>query len=445
MDDLCVLFGAGAEIQLGVSGGADFAKVVLGIEQEELNTAVRKHYTDKLQQLKTREAQNPLTEMVQWYPDRFHLDAWNTSHLVEASIRKMFLDQQERSIIELELIKCRDAVHHYLSETEAILHQDKDKENIDFKQEIKILDDAILSAAYFNKSDYEDIIKAIATILSHPGFEYYQNDLIAHYTSYMGLLDEHFHTLIYPRVLGPYKFWRVVTSYARAYTYLLHEMSKEIEGKYGNISYTQILDKPELSISIQSEYCKSKINHASYYSILRNTPRKASIRVITTNYTSLCHEIGEIGDDQIAYIHGKFGWFESARDLLVYDINDDTIELPQDILFPYIFIQSGVKPIIDMKQIREYAKMSSFLERARTLLIVGYRINSDDNHVASVIKSFLTQKDKRVLYLDYSGSIGENNLKARLRLKPGEANSLTHIKTGPENCLSMFEQILSNY
>lgn len=39
---ITILFGAGAEVDLGLSGGADFVKKVLGIDSDMLN-AIRVH------------------------------------------------------------------------------------------------------------------------------------------------------------------------------------------------------------------------------------------------------------------------------------------------------------------------------------------------------------------------------------------------------------------
>lgn len=37
-----ILFGAGAEISYGLRGGKNFAKKVLGLNEEELNTKIKK-------------------------------------------------------------------------------------------------------------------------------------------------------------------------------------------------------------------------------------------------------------------------------------------------------------------------------------------------------------------------------------------------------------------
>lgn len=65
--------------------------------------------------------------------------------------------------------------------------------------------------------------------------------LINNHTSYMGLIDEHFHTLIYPKSLGVQKFWNVVCCYTRAYLYLTKQMLDKISE---NITYTEILTNP---------------------------------------------------------------------------------------------------------------------------------------------------------------------------------------------------------
>ena len=48
-----------------------------------------------------------------------------------------------------------------------------------------------------------------------------KDDIIDKNSSYMGILDERFYTLIHPRVLGIEKFWTVVHCYWHAYLTLV--------------------------------------------------------------------------------------------------------------------------------------------------------------------------------------------------------------------------------
>lgn len=373
---ITILFGAGAEVDFGLSGGADFAKKVLGIESDELKKAVDgylKHITKKYKDC--------------WYPD-CSSKKWEEEKIIEAALRKKFLDEEFNS---------------------------KKKYDNKVKKEVKRLTK--------EPKKWQEI-----------------QDLIDQNTSYMGILDESFHTLINPRVLGPRIFWRVVECYTRAYVYLMGQMYNNDTKRNLTEKYKDILNTPNEVFERMHEFAKPKLDFDSYYKIIRNNDKEKRIRVVTTNYTTLCEEISGLCEDQVAHVHGKFGWFESAKKLQVFEVGKE--ELPKDILFPYIFVQSGVKPVVDEKQLREYAKMLNFFDDSQVLFIVGYRINYDDNHINSLIRSFL-KKEKKVVFFDYDEQLGRNNVFKRLRLD--NSGQLEYVKIGKKDCLKTFRDKLDEY
>lgn len=276
---------------------------------------------------------------------------------------------------------------------------------------------------------------------------------IDNYTSYMGLLDEHFHTLINPKVLGAVKFWRVVMCYARAYCCLTSKMLPREQKQ----NYELLLKEPSKVLDFMKQYAeKKKTSISNYYEVIKGLKANYSdvkFHVISSNYTTLCQTIAELNDDDIAYVHGKIGWFESARDLRVYDAAHE--KLPSDdVLFPYLFIQSGVKPIVDIKQIREFSKAISYLDAPEsTLIIVGYCLNSDDNHINSLIRSFLLKDDSnKVIYFSYKEKYDAENIKEtleevleRLRMKKEDLKSDDQFKVrniDRENSIEEFKNTL---
>ena len=74
-------------------------------------------------------------------------------------------------------------------------------------------------------------------------------------------------------------------------------------------------------------------------------------------------------------------------------------EHDNEIIFPYILIQSGVKPIISPFEIKNFNKACDALEKADYLIILGYGLNSDDEHITTMIRYCLdTRKDKLKVY-----------------------------------------------
>lgn len=258
------------------------------------------------------------------------------------------------------------------------------------------------------------------------------------YPSYMGILDEKFHTIISPKFLGPQKFWNVIACYTRAYLHLISKILLEKNIEITQEKYLEILKHPKETMTAIIDKCKPKELIPSYYKALGEVEHGNSY-ILTTNYTPFCKYITKCDDDNIAYLNGRFGLFESAYELQVYDAEKE--ELPNDILFPYIFVQSGVKPIVDIKQIQEYAKMIKFLKSSDELIIVGYRFNSDDNHINSILRSFLLD-GRKITYFNYnSKSKKDDNLK-KLRIKNKEVK-FEQIEINKDNCYEMFKNHIS--
>lgn len=324
-----IIFGAGAERVFGLSGGKDFSKNVLGLNEEKMNAAVEKYHKAK--------------EMHSWYPP-YSKYTWEKDKLLKAALRKKYLEESQN-----------------------------DK----------------------TKQEFDDIINEQYKDISQRS-EKEQDELIDRYTSYMGILDEKFHTLISPRELGPVNFWKVIDAYTRAYLTLAENMISDDVSKQTD-KYLWILDHPKEANEYINNFCKEMATKDSYYKIIKEHDRKDELRIMTTNYTPLIDIITGIKD--VAHLHGRLNWFESPREWMVYDALDD--ELPtKELLFPYIFIQSGIKPIVEEKILMEYSKAIHYLHEVEKLIIVGYRLNFDDNHINSFIRNYIL-KGKSVIYLDF--------------------------------------------
>ncbi len=372
----CFLFGAGTEVDFNLCNGIDFAKNVVGLKNDIMNTSVKNFYMDMVKQLDD--------EKKKWYPSpqNCHLK-FPEKVLLKSSIKKQFLEDFMYS---------------------------------DFTTQEK-----------FNSKVEQELQKHIIKKRSKKQLKKSGYELIEKYTSYMGLIDEKFHTIICPLALGPHKFWDVIFCYTRAYLSLVSKIYSENEYYQSTLTneyYTTILNNPQEVLKKFKTFCQKNKDTNSYYKALKNYKDKIgsnNITVITTNYTPLCSEIAEINDDNIAYIHGRIGWFESPYELKIYSIieknlkNNQSQILPNnDIYFPYIFIQSGIKPVIDKTQIEEYSKMLKFLKNANRLIILGYKINCDDNHINTILKSYIEDNEnlKETIYIKYKEKNDNKNEEA---------------------------------
>lgn len=270
------------------------------------------------------------------------------------------------------------------------------------------------------------------------------NEIVDKYTSYMGILDEKFYTLISPKEFGPVKFWKVINAYTRAYLLLSSEIiykNKVITKKH----YDKILKNP---VYTRKKIKKFALNfkEKSYYSIIKDNNENNNINIITTNYTSLCKNICQIDYDKIAYIHGRFGLFEIPDKLQIIDVKDKESQKKygKELYFPYIAIQSGVKPIIDATQIKEYNKMLEFLDTSDILIIVGFALNIDDNHINCILRQYLVNKKITIYFLDYNNSLTEIELYNRLRIDVNDVDNLFYVPIDNDNAYDEFEKLIKN-
>ncbi len=361
---ICFLFGAGAEVSYDLCGGEQFAKNVIGLNVDEMNNAITTYYKERVSQINYNN----------WYPDFNKASLIKYEKLVKAAIRKKLLDEYE--------------------------HSDEDfKRTTDFKKKYK------LTFCNIKNKDKKEREKE-------------EKITINQYTSYMGILDGYFHTLINPRILGPRKFWNVIFCYTRAYLSVVEPLLPQ--KKY---SYLEILNSPvETLKAIENNIDNiDPKNNKSYYGIVKecfnDDKDHKSFSVVTTNYTPLCEKT-EVCKKNIAYIHGKIGWFEDPYKWTVYDAEDSNKfekETKNSLFFPYVFIQSGVKPIVDRMQISEYSKMIQFFHDSSYIVIVGYRINNDDNHINGLIREQI-MGGKNVIYFDYDKDSGREKILKRLHI-----------------------------
>lgn len=167
----------------------------------------------------------------------------------------------------------------------------------------------------------------------------------------------------------------------------------------------------ELFDLLESDYKVKKNVDETYYEIL-NSLDSDSYYLATTNYTNILSKV--VDNSKIVYLHGKLNWFENYKNLEIYDCTNCkekqiAINNQKNIL-PFIFIPSGIKPIVSPKQLREYFNFTNFLDDSNRLCVVGYRFNSEDNHINAIIADWLKNEKNKLIYLNYKGEVNFNEL-----------------------------------
>ena len=185
---------------------------------------------------------------------------------------------------------------------------------------------------------------------------------------------------------------RVVNAYITIFILMLHslyDIGDDFDWSWKNIF--ELLEQ-------DYDCLREQPNKLTYYQALALSNLQCN--VVTTNYTSIAQKATR--RDNTIYLHGKMTWFEDYQNLTIYDCdNGDEKEIAlhnKGTLFPFILIPSGVKPLICKRQIEEFHKFISVLNDSETLCVVGYRFNSEDNHINSIIADWLRNCEKRVTF-----------------------------------------------
>jgi len=178
--------------------------------------------------------------------------------------------------------------------------------------------------------------------------------------------------------------------------------------------------------------------------------------IATSNYTPLIEKCTAI---EPIYLHGRLNWFEDYESLRVYDvyIDSDVVCERKQYVFPFIMIPSGVKPLICQKQIEEYNRFLKLLSESNLLCVIGYRFNSEDNHINSLIGQWLEKPENKMVYFNFENGVNAGKLlwlyekeKSIIYYNPTnkldhliEENKILWLNVDRGNSLTAFDDLLS--
>lgn len=214
------------------------------------------------------------------------------------------------------------------------------------------------------------------------------------YAVFFDSLDEKFNSLRYAKPNDSAK--RVMNAYTSIFVFMFKSLYKLEKFEW---TFDNVFEALQRDYDINTE-------SGSYYQLLKDT--NIDCNVITTNYTNLAEK--ETGR-KVTYLHGKLTWFEDLENLSIFDCTDDEERnhlLKQERIIPYILIPSGVKPLICSKQVKQFSDFIDKLDRSNELCVIGYRFNSEDNHINSIIAEWLRKDHHRMIYFNFYDEVDFN-------------------------------------
>lgn len=228
-----------------------------------------------------------------------------------------------------------------------------------------------------------------------------------------GMLDSYFYTITNPVKHGVVKFSRVFNYYWACYFTIISDVIrcfnndkfKQYLEKDGGLKYKKILcEIEEFTKTLYN--CEIPCKENSYYAHIKNNLSKYEKQiecnaVVTTNYYRFVSQI----TPNTIYLNGQLNLFEYPEMLEVSDFNNSCIRKGK-LFFPFLFGQSYVKPIIHDKQIQVFLKFQECLNRTDVLVILGFSINEDDNHINAYLHEFVKEGKRLIVVCENENSAG---------------------------------------
>lgn len=282
----------------------------------------------------------------------------------------------------------------------------------EFNEKVKMLHKKIVTDE--SKNEFSSIQKKYKQIIDN--------------LSYYGAIEKDFACIVNPYKVGKNRFWRLINYMWSAYFSIiipLLDNSEKYKNKneYKNDKYTFVLEHLKeitdyiYSAEFYDSYNKNDTDNNDYYLAIKEN--LSPYCFLTTNYTPFAKQC--MNTDKMlntAYLAGELSVFELPTELTVKDIRKDSIK-KNDFIFPFMMTQAMVKPIINKYQLTEYSKAISYLEEIDTLIILGYSLCENDNHIVSLLRDYIMNPKKKIIYFEYDrdGTKNINSCKEKLRDK----------------------------
>lgn len=147
-----------------------------------------------------------------------------------------------------------------------------------------------------------------------------------------------------------------------------------------------------------------------YYHDLRAAIENASIHpttIGTANYTSLCKSaLQGAYTGKIQHLNGSLNeYLDPYRNEI---ISADLVESVPRFLAPFIFTQSGVKPLTSVDVSKRYVDYYNDVVKSKYAVVVGFGFNGDDGHINTLFRQAVDRENLRLVVLWYSPMPGES-------------------------------------
>lgn len=380
------LFGAGAEYSFNLPTGSEFATRSLLIKNKDMVEAYKKVFKNN----------NISSEFIFNRKDSviFRDMVFKT---VKGIIDENIVDD-EKVLLELKIyVEKKDS-------SGLIIANRVEDISVSAKNEIKDLYEK-----YITKENIERTFDKKYKLTTN--YDYIFSNL-----KYEGTIERDFYSLASDEnEISDFRYYRIFNYYWSLFFTILKPLLKNTKYESNKDDYIFLFENLQEIISYiySEEYRKiiiedkEKSNVKNYYGELINNKNINVKSVFTTNYTPFVEHYFK--DYDYHYLSGKLNLFENSKRNIVFEINSNKNikELCEENeksleFFPFIMSQAPIKPIIHPIQILEYSGAINSLKETDYLVIIGYSLCLNDNHVLTLIKYYLNMNEnKKVIFCKY--------------------------------------------
>ncbi|CAG7643002.1 hypothetical protein PAESOLCIP111_04405 [Paenibacillus solanacearum] len=220
-------------------------------------------------------------------------------------------------------------------------------------------------------------------------------DLYSRAMDYQALIDSHFRYLYNPRA-----HWAKFTKIS----IFLHTVRRYISTQHG-------MDADKLAYG------------PGYYHDLESLSQHASITAIgTTNYNSYVEQVLESRPIPPIPVYHLNGSVDERYDPYCNSISTSNPDEPLTdgghLVVPFIFTQSGVKPLTSVTMSRKYVELYDKFQQSDLICIIGYSFSGDDGHINGLFRALAAEGKRLVIFHFGSGNelLLKREYQAKLRL-----------------------------
>lgn len=142
---------------------------------------------------------------------------------------------------------------------------------------------------------------------------------------------------------------------------------------------------------------KIKNGPGYYHDLLESNDKLEITSIGTTNYNNFISDVfnGEKREQpSIYHLNGNIlDYYDPYKNRIV---DKAEVDVSKQVLVPFIFTQSGVKPLTSITMSKRYVELYENYRHSDCICIIGYNFNGDDGHINGMFRSLVEEDDKEV-------------------------------------------------